>query len=86
MKDVLVSEKYGFGREVSTATATFKLTYSVFKCIKQDMHVGGIICDLAKTFDSANNDILLAKLYFCGIQEVYADCFQTYLKKQETEI
>jgi hypothetical protein len=55
---------------VSNETAAFKLTGSIFKSINQKMLVGGIFCDLAKAFICVNNEILLAKLHFCGIQEV----------------
>jgi hypothetical protein len=32
------------------------------------MHIGGILCDLAKVFDCVNHEILLAKLHYYGIQ------------------
>jgi hypothetical protein len=55
---------------ISTEDAAFRPTYGVFKSIKQNMHVGGIFCDLAKAFDCVNHKILLAKLHFYGIQGV----------------
>ena len=42
------------------------------------MHVGGIVCDLAMTFDCANHEILLAKLHFYGIRGVSEDWFRSY--------
>jgi len=39
-------------------------TDNEFKIIKQQIHVGGISCDLAKAFDSMNQKILLANLMF----------------------
>jgi hypothetical protein len=44
-----------------------RLTDSVFNSINQKMHVGGIFCEVAKAFECKNREILLAKLYFCGI-------------------
>jgi hypothetical protein len=32
--------------------------------VDQKMHVGGTFCDLAKDFDSTQNEILLLKLNF----------------------
>jgi hypothetical protein len=43
------------------------------------MHVGGIFCNLAKAFDCANYEVLLAKLHFCGIRWVSEDWFRPYL-------
>ena len=45
-------------------------------------------CDLAKTFDCVNQEILLAKLHFYGIQGVTADWFKSYLtnRGQKVEI
>jgi hypothetical protein len=37
------------------------------------MHVGAIFCDLAKAYDHINNEILLAKLHFHGIQGTNAN-------------
>jgi hypothetical protein len=31
------------------------------------MHDGGILCDMAKAFNCVIQEILLAKLHFCGI-------------------
>jgi len=46
--------------------------------LTKKLHVRGIFCDLAKAFDCANHEILLAELYFYGIQGVSADWFRVY--------
>jgi hypothetical protein len=72
----------------STEKAAFKLTDSILKSINQEMHVDGILCDLAKAFDCVNHEILLTKLYYYGIQETVTNFFRSYLTntKQKTEI
>jgi hypothetical protein len=47
----LVLEKFGFRKDVSTEDAALKPTDNMLKSINQKMHVGGIFCDLAKSFD-----------------------------------
>jgi hypothetical protein len=48
--NILVPERFGFWKGISTECADFRLTNSVFKSINQKLHVGGIFCDLAKAF------------------------------------
>jgi hypothetical protein len=43
---------------------------NVFKSINQNMHVGGIFCNLAKALGCMNYEILLDKSHFYGIQGV----------------
>jgi hypothetical protein len=52
------------------------------------MHVGGIFCDLGKTSNCVNQEILLTKFHFIGIQGITLSWFRSYLtdRKQETEI
>jgi hypothetical protein len=52
------------------------------------MHIGGMFCDLAKAFDCVNQEILLLKLQYYGIQGVNADWFRSYLssRKQRVEL
>jgi hypothetical protein len=86
--NILVPEQFGFRQGKSTDNADFMLTNIVLKSINQKMHVGGILCDIAKVFDCANHEILLAKLHYCGIQGTVANWFRSYLtnRKQKTEI
>jgi hypothetical protein len=66
--NILAREQFGFRKGISTENAAFKLTDSVLKSLNQKMHVGGIICGLAKAFDRVNEEILFSKLHYFGIQ------------------
>jgi len=46
------------------------------------MHVGGILCDVAKACDCMHHEILLAKLHFHGIQGG-CDWFRSCLKERK---
>jgi hypothetical protein len=52
------------------------------------MHVGGIFCDLAKTFDCMNHEILLDKLHLYVILGVSEDWFRFFLtnRKQKDNV
>jgi hypothetical protein len=54
--------------------------------INNEMHVGGLFCDLA--IDCVNSDILLFKLNFYGIRGEAEQWFKSYLndRKQKVEI
>jgi len=44
INNLLVTERYGFRKGISTEDAAFRVTESVFKSINQRVHVGGIFC------------------------------------------
>jgi len=60
-------EQYGFRKGISIENAAFKLKDSVFKSNDQKMHVGRILCVLAKAWDCVNHETMLVKLHFYEI-------------------
>ena len=63
------------------------LPWEVMKLFSDSLlHVGGIFCDLTKTFDCMNHEILSAKLHFCGIWEVYADWFRFHIANRRQKV
>jgi hypothetical protein len=55
INEMLVTEQDGFRKGMYIENATFKLTYSVFQSVNQNMCVRGIFCDLTKHFDHINH-------------------------------
>ena len=78
---ILVDEQFGF--RISSFTdkafsftdkafsftdkASYKLIDEILNLLNNRMMVGGIFCDLEKSFDCVNRNILLMKLEFYGI-------------------
>jgi hypothetical protein len=85
---ILVPEQYAFRKGMSTEDAAFRLTDSVLKSLNQKLHVRGIFFDISKAFDCVNDEILLTKLQFYGIQRITIQWFRSYLtnRKQKVEI
>jgi len=67
------------GKGKSTEDVAFRLTDSVLKSLNQKLYVGGIFCDLSKSFDCVSHEILLTKLHFYGNQGITTDWFRPCL-------
>jgi hypothetical protein len=76
--NILVSEQFGFRKGMCIEDAAFKLTDSIAKS-KLKTQVGGIFCDLVKSFDYVNHRIILTKLCFTCIQGTTLSWFRSYL-------
>jgi len=76
---ILSTEQCGFRLGLRTDNATYYLTTETLNATNNKLLVGGIICDLEKTFDSVNHDILLYKLKFYGISEQALQIYQSYI-------
>jgi hypothetical protein len=57
--NILASKQFGFRKSLSTDTALFNFTDEILSALNNNMHVGGISCDLTKEFDSLNHELLL---------------------------
>ena len=76
---ILAYEQYDFRSNSSPEKAPYKLLDDVLSALKNKLLVGGIFCDLEKTFNCLNLDILLLKLEFCGITSKANAVIKSYL-------
>jgi hypothetical protein len=77
--NILSQQQYGFRINSSTKKATFNLLHTIYNALNNRIMVGGIFCNLKKTFDCVDHGILLSKLNFYGIKGKFLSLIQTYL-------
>jgi len=71
--------QFGFRRNLSTNYALYETTQYIYENLDNKQHVFGIFLDIKKAFDSVDHNILLDKLYHCGIRGVAYRLFKSYL-------
>jgi hypothetical protein len=76
--NILINDQYGFRSNSSTDIASFKLINEILLAINNKLTVGGIFCDLEKSFDCVNHNILLSKLELYGIAGKFKALITSY--------
>jgi hypothetical protein len=68
LNNILVDEKFGFKKNLSTDKALFNFRGKIFSALNNKMYVGKISFGVTKAFDSVNHKLLLSKLNFMEFQ------------------
>ena len=75
--NIIYNLQFGFRQQYSSSPALLNLTENIRKAL-DDGNIGcGVFVDLQKAFDTADHQILLAKLNHCGIHGVSNDWFKS---------
>ena len=75
--------QFGFRKNFSTAHALKDVTEYIGKALDEGYIGYEIFVDLQKAFDTADHEILLAKLNHYGVCGVSNDWFRSYLSNQQ---
>jgi len=84
--NILAKEQYGFRSNTSTEKAIYQLTNNILKALDNKNLVGGIFCDLTKTFDCVDHGILLGKLEYYGIKGCANNLIKSYLNNRQQRV
>jgi hypothetical protein len=79
---LLVGNQFGFRKGIATEDAIFKLINETVNALNNKKMDGSIFCDLEKTFDSVNHNILLSKLPYYGINGKAKLLLKSYLQNR----
>lgn len=74
------NNQFGFRNNMSTNDVLYNTTKFIFENLDDNQNVLGIFLDIKKAFDSIDHNILLDKLYMCGICGTVHRLFSSYLK------
>jgi hypothetical protein len=66
--------------KLKTGNATYKLMNEILNVLNNKLIVGGMFCDLEKTFSCVNHDILLPQLETYGITDKDKELYPLHLK------
>ena len=80
---ILSKNQYGFRQNISTSMALIDLVDKISTSIENNEYTIGIFLDLAKAFDTVNRNILLQKLFHCGIRGISHSWFNNYRSSRQ---
>ena len=80
---VLYDQQYGLSSKHSTQHAILHIVNTILQNMDNGKFSCGVFLDLKKAFDTANHEILLAKLENYGVRGVINSWFRSYLNDQK---
>jgi len=79
MNNILMQEHCGFWPHSSTEQVAFTLINSSLTAMNKNKMVVGKFCDLQKSFDCVNHNILLEELVFNGVEGKFKRLIESHL-------
>ena len=79
---ILYNHQYGFRKNHSTYMALLHLIDKVISALENNEYTCSIFLDFSKAFDTTNHNILLAKLYKYGFQDITYKWLSSYVSNR----
>lgn len=76
-------KQFGFRTGLNTENALINFMDDVNYGLNSGMCVSGLFLDIKKAFDTVNHDLLLKKLYQCGVRGSVHEWFKSYLSERK---
>jgi hypothetical protein len=76
---ILSPSQYGFQKNLSTDNTVYALLSEILTALNNKSRAKGIFCDIEKSFDCVNHDVLLHKLEICGATGSTKELFSQFL-------
>jgi hypothetical protein len=77
-----VGSQFGFRKGIATEDAIFKIINEILNALNNKTIAGSIFCDLEKACNSVNDDILLPKLPYYGLNGKAKLLVESYLQNR----
>jgi len=83
MNNLLYDYQFGFRKRHSTALALIEVVDNIYHNLDEGNRCCGVYLDLQKAYDTVNHELLLIKLYNCGIRGILHKWFRSYLTNRQ---
>jgi hypothetical protein len=84
--NILSNSQFGYRKNISTISATYKLTNDILMALNNKRKSGGIFFDLEKAFSCVNHNILMARMKYYGITGVMYILIESYLRNRHQRV
>jgi hypothetical protein len=79
VNSILAQKQCGFRTKLTTDMATSTIIITILLALNNKLAVRELLCDLTKAFDSVTHEVFLAKLEFCGVNNMAGKLIKSYL-------
>ena len=85
-KSLLYEKQFGFQKNNSTGHVILQLTRDITGSFEKEEYKLGVFIDLSKEIDTADHQILIKKLQYCGIHSAVLKWFKSCLSNRKQYI